>query len=60
MEWLSKGGRVTMLRVVLHSLLTYYCLLFKIPKNVVEWIETNMKGFLWSMFGEDKLMSLIG
>uniref|UniRef100_A0A2N9FG38 Reverse transcriptase domain-containing protein n=1 Tax=Fagus sylvatica TaxID=28930 RepID=A0A2N9FG38_FAGSY len=45
--YLSKGGRLTLLKSTLSSLLTYYLSLFTIPKHVAARIEKLQRNFLW-------------
>ena len=45
--YLSKGGRLTLLKSTLSSLLTYYLSLFTIPKAVAIRLERIQRNFLW-------------
>ena len=45
--YLSKGGRLTLLKSTLSSLLTYYLSLFTIPKAVAIRLEHIQRNFLW-------------
>ena len=45
--YLSKGGRLTLLKSTLSSLLTYYLFLFTIPKVVATRLERIQRNFLW-------------
>ena len=45
--YLSKGGRLTLLKSTLSSLPTYYLSLFTIPKAVVTRLECIQRNFLW-------------
>ena len=45
--YLSKGGRLTLLKSTLSSLPTYYLSLFTIPKAVVIRLERIQRNFLW-------------
>ena len=45
--YLSKGGRLMLLKSTLSSLLTYYLSLFTIPTHVANKIETLQRDFLW-------------
>ena len=45
--YLSKGGRLTLLKSTLSSLSTYYLSLFTIPKHVAVRIEQLQCNFLW-------------
>ena len=50
--YLSKGGRLTLLKSTLSSLPTYYLSLFTIPKHVAARIERLQRNFLWGGLGE--------
>ena len=45
--YLSKGGRLTLLKSTLSSLPTYYLSLFTIPKIVAARLERIQRNFLW-------------
>ena len=45
--YLSKGGRLTLLKSTLSSLPTYYLSLFTIPLHVADKIEKLQRDFLW-------------
>ena len=45
--YLSKGGRLTLLKSTLSSLLTYYLSLFTTPKAVAYRLERIQRNFLW-------------
>ena len=45
--FLSRGGRLTLIRSILSSLPIYYLSLFKMPQGVVADIEKLMRNFLW-------------
>ena len=45
--YLSKGGRVTLIKSTLSSIPTYYLSLFPIPKSVARRIEKLQRDFLW-------------
>ena len=48
--YLSKGGRLTLLRSTLSSLPTYFLSLFTIPKAVAARMECIQRNFLWRSF----------
>uniref|UniRef100_A0A2N9IMC9 Reverse transcriptase domain-containing protein n=1 Tax=Fagus sylvatica TaxID=28930 RepID=A0A2N9IMC9_FAGSY len=58
--YLSKGGRLTLLKSMLSSLATYYLSLFTIPKHVVERIEKLQCNFLWGGLGDGFKHHLVG
>ena len=45
--FLSRGGRLTLIRSVLSSLPIYYMSLFKMPQGITDNIEKLMRDFLW-------------
>ena len=45
--YLSKGGKLTLLKSTLSSLSTYYISLFTIPKAVANRLERIQRNFLW-------------
>ena len=45
--YLSKGGRLTLLKSTLSSLPTYYLSLFTIPKAVATRLDCIQRNFLW-------------
>ena len=45
--YLSKGGRLILLKSTLSSLPTYFLSLFTIPKSVVARVESIQRNFLW-------------
>ena len=58
--YLSKGGRLTLLKSTLSSLPTYFLSLFTIPTHVANKIEKLQRDFLWSdskthLLGWDKV-----
>jgi hypothetical protein len=50
--YLSKSGRLTLLKSTFSSLPTYFLSLFTIPKHVTERIEKFQRNFLWGDLGE--------
>jgi hypothetical protein len=57
--YLSKGGRVTLIKSTLSSLPTYYLSLFPIPSSVAIRIDKIQRDFLWGGIGEGKKFHLI-
>ena len=45
--YLSKGGRLTLLKSTLSSLPTYYLSLFTIPQHITDRLERIQRNFLW-------------
>ena len=54
--YLSKGGRLTLLKSTLSSLLTFFLSLFTIPTHVANKIERLQRNFLW----EDSKTHMVG
>ena len=57
--YLSKGGRVTLIKSTLSNLPTYFLSLFPIPANVANRIERLQRNFLWGSFGDDPKIHLV-
>jgi len=53
MMYLSKGGRVTLIKSTLANLLTYYMPLFHLLTSVANCIEKLQHDFLWGGLGEE-------
>jgi hypothetical protein len=51
--YLSKGGRVTLIKNTLANFLTYYLSMFPFPRSVAARIEKLQRDFLWGEIGED-------
>ena len=49
--YLSKGGRLSLIKSFLSSLLTYFLSLFTIPTSVANKIEKLRRDFLWEGMG---------
>jgi hypothetical protein len=58
--YLSKGGRLTLLKSTLSSLPTYFLSLFTIPISVVRKIEKLQRDFLWGGLGDKFKHHLVG
>jgi hypothetical protein len=51
--YLSKGGRVTLIKSTLSNLPTYFLSLFLIPATMANRIEKFQRDFLWGGLGEE-------
>jgi len=51
--YLSKGGRLTLLKSMLSNLPTYLLSLFPIPVRVANRLDKIQKAFLWGGFGDE-------
>jgi hypothetical protein len=52
-SYLSKGGRLTLIKSTLSSLSTYFLSLFSIPSSVAHQIEKLQRDFLWGGLGDE-------
>jgi hypothetical protein len=57
--YLSKGGKVTLIKSTLSSLPTYFLSLFPIPAGVAHRLEKIQRDFLWNGMGEDPKFHLV-
>jgi hypothetical protein len=57
--YLSKGGRLTLIKSTLSSLPTYFLSLFPIPVAVASRIDKIQRDFLWGGMGEDRKFHLV-
>ena len=46
-QYISKGGRVTLIRSTLSNLLIYFMSIFRIPSLVCKRLKKNQRDFLW-------------
>uniref|UniRef100_A0A2N9ED53 Reverse transcriptase domain-containing protein n=1 Tax=Fagus sylvatica TaxID=28930 RepID=A0A2N9ED53_FAGSY len=58
--YLSKGGKVTLIKSTLPNLPTYFLSLFPIPVGVAQRLEKIQRDFLWSGVGEEFKFHLVG
>lgn len=57
--YLSKGGRLTLIKAVLTSIPVYFMSLYVIPKMVAQYIEKLLGNFLWKGEDEDRRQHLV-
>ena len=57
--YLSKGGRVTLIKSTLSNLPTYFLSLFPILASVANRIEKVQRNFLWDGFGDEPKIHLV-
>ena len=57
--YLSKGGRITLIKSVLSSIPTYFLSLFPLPASVANRLEALQRSFLWGSFGSDFKFHLV-
>ena len=57
--FLSKGGRVTLIKSTLSNLSTYFLSLFPIPASVANRIKKLQQNFLWDSLGDDPKIYLV-
>ena len=58
-QYISKGGRLTLIRSVLSSLPIYYLSLFRMPQKVCARLDRFQRQFLWGGSDLDKKVSLV-
>ena len=57
--YLSKGGRLTLIKSTLSNIPTYYLSLFQIPVRVAKRIEKTQRDFLWGGVGDEFKFHLV-
>ncbi|RVW45036.1 putative ribonuclease H protein [Vitis vinifera] len=58
-QYISKGGRITLIRSVLASMPIYHMSLFRMPKSVARRLDKVQRDFLWGGGSEEKKAHLI-
>ena len=53
------GGKVTLIKITLSSLPTYFLSLFPIPAKVAKRVEKLQRDFLWSGIRDDRKIHLV-
>jgi hypothetical protein len=57
--YLSKGGRVTLIKSTLANVPTYFLSLFHLPRSVAAQLEKLQRDFLWGGLGEGSKVHLV-
>ena len=57
--YISKGGRITLIKSALSNLPTYFLSLFPIPASVANQITRLQRSFLWSGLGDKPKFHLV-
>ena len=57
--YISKGGRITLIKSALSNLPTYFLSLFPIPASVANQITRLQRNFLWSGLGDKPKFHLV-
>ena len=58
-QYISKGGRATLIRSTLSSLPIYYLSLFRMPQKVCARLENIQRQFLWGGSDQDRKIALV-
>lgn len=59
MQYLSFGGRVTLINSVMNNIPTYHMSLFPIPAKVLEKLDRMRRNFLWEGNSKDHKFHLV-
>ncbi|XP_073035927.1 uncharacterized protein [Primulina eburnea] len=59
-SFLSRGGRLTLIKSVLSAMPTYFMSLFKMPSRVAKYLEKLMRDFLWDGPDGEKHCHVVG
>jgi len=57
--YLSKGGRLTLIKSTLSSMLTYFLSLFPLPAGIAKRLERFQRDFLWDNLGGEHNLHLV-
>lgn len=57
--YLSKGGRLTLIKSTLSSILTYFLSLFPLPTGLAKRLERFQRDFLWDSLGREHNLHLV-
>lgn len=57
--YLSYAGRRVLIQFVLHSLYTYWSMMFILPQSVVEMVDEKCRDFLWGNKRFGKSVALV-
>lgn len=57
--YISKGGKMTLIKSTLQNLPVYFMSLFRIPSSVAKRLEKIQRNFLWDGIGDEKKIHLV-
>lgn len=58
-QYLSKGGKLTLIRSVLSNLLVYFMSFFRAPSSILHQIDRLRRAFLWNSMDDEKRFHLV-